>query len=106
MSAALKVIDASGACQVQDLGRPGWLRAGVPEGGVRVRTVVESEAPLLKRYQPHHPSADAEGYVSTPNVNVVEEMADMISASRAYQANIEAAGTAKDLAMQTLSLGR
>ena len=80
--------------------------AQCPTAGVRVDVVTESTAPPVKRYQPHHPAADTEGYVLVPNVEVVEEMADMISASRSYQANVEMAGTVKELALQTLNLGR
>ena len=79
---------------------------GVETSSVKVTDVVESDEPARKRYQPHHPSSDAEGYVWAPNIDVVEEMADMISASRSYQANVEVANTTKDLALQTLNLGR
>ncbi|HTQ36814.1 MAG TPA: flagellar basal body rod C-terminal domain-containing protein, partial [Steroidobacteraceae bacterium] len=57
------------------------------------------------RYQPGNPLANADGYVFTPNVNVVEEMVDMISASRAYQNNVEVMNTSKDLLLNTLKLG-
>jgi len=78
----------------------------VPTAGVNVSVATETNAEPLKRYQPHHPSSDAEGYVWAPNVQIVEEMADMISASRSYQASVEVANTTKDLALQTLNLGR
>ena len=74
--------------------------------GVRVAEVVQSQAEAEKRYEPGHPLADAEGYVYAPKVNAVEQMVDMISASRAYQSNVELMNTAKDLAIRTLSLGR
>jgi len=74
--------------------------------GVQVLGVVESQAPADKRYEPGHPLADAEGYVYAPNVNVVEEMVNMISASRSYQSSVEVMNTAKELASRTLSLGR
>jgi flagellar basal-body rod protein FlgC len=74
--------------------------------GVSVQGVVESQAPLERQYQPHHPLADAEGYVFMPNVNVVEEMANMISASRSYQTNIEVMEASKRMLQQTLSLGQ
>ena len=74
--------------------------------GVSVLGVVESEAPLKREYQPHHPHADAAGYVFMPNVNVVEEMANMISASRSYQNNVEVMNTAKEMLLRTLNLGR
>jgi flagellar basal-body rod protein FlgC len=74
--------------------------------GVGVTGIVESTAAPDKRYQPGHPLADAEGYVYTPNVNVVEEMVNMISASRSYQSSVEVMNTAKELAMRTLTLGK
>ena len=74
--------------------------------GVQVLGVVESAAPLRQEYQPHHPQANEEGYVTLPNVNVVEELANMISASRSYQTNVEVANAAKDMLQRTLSLGR
>jgi flagellar basal-body rod protein FlgC len=74
--------------------------------GVQVLGVVESQAPADKRYEPGHPLADGEGYVYAPNVNVVEEMVNMISASRSYQSSVEVMNTAKELASRTLSLGR
>ncbi len=79
------------------------LNAG---NGVNVEAVVESNAPLQMRYEPHHPMADEEGYVSYPNVNVVEEMANMISASRSYQTNVDVMSAAKQMMQQVLSLGR
>jgi len=74
--------------------------------GVQVSGIVESEAPLEKRYEPGHPLADKDGYVVYPNVNVVEEMADMISASRSFQINVEMLQSAKTMAQRLLSLGQ
>ncbi len=74
--------------------------------GVDVLGVVESQAPLRREYQPHHPLADGEGYVFMPNVNMVEEMANMISASRAYESNIEIMDASKRMLQRTLSLGQ
>lgn len=74
--------------------------------GVRMTGVVESSAPLELRYQPDHPDADENGNVYVSNVNNVEEMVNMISASRSYKNNVEIINTTKDLLMQTLSLGR
>lgn len=74
--------------------------------GLRVTDVIESNQPLERRYQPNHPNADEEGYVFYPNVNVVEEMADMISASRSFQINVELMNSAKSMIQQVLSLGR
>ncbi|QHS11069.1 flagellar basal body rod protein FlgC [Sinimarinibacterium sp. NLF-5-8] len=80
---------------------------GHPEAaGVRVLGVVESQAQAEMRYEPGHPLADENGYVYAPNVNVVEEMVNMMSAARTYQSNVELMNTAKDLAMATLRLGR
>lgn len=72
---------------------------------VDVAGIVESQAPLHSRYEPNHPMANEDGYVFTPNVNVVEEMANMISASRAYQTNVEIVNTAKQMVLRVLSLG-
>jgi len=74
--------------------------------GVKVDGIVESDAPLRKQYQPHHPMADEDGYVFYPNVNVVEEMADMISASRSFQINVEIMNTAKTMVQRVLTLGQ
>lgn len=74
--------------------------------GVEVRAIVESDAPLERRYQPQHPMADDEGYVFYPNVNVVEEMADMMSASRNFQLNTEVLNSAKAMMQRLLTLGQ
>lgn len=75
-------------------------------GGVQVKGIVESSAPVRPRYQPDHPLADAKGYIYQPNVNLVEEMANMISASRSYQTNVQVANTAKQMLARTLQLGQ
>ena len=74
--------------------------------GVRVTQVVESAAPLRLTFDPKSPFANAEGYVSMPNVNPVEEMVNMISASRSYQTNAEVMNTAKSLLLKTLAIGQ
>jgi flagellar basal-body rod protein FlgC len=74
--------------------------------GVKIAGIVESDAPLQKRFQPQHPMADEEGYVLYPNVNVVEEMTDMMSSSRSYQMNVEVMKTAKQMLQRTLTLGQ
>lgn len=74
--------------------------------GVRVQQVVEDAAPPRMAYEPNNPLADDKGYVSLPNVNVVDEMVNMISASRAYQANVEMMNSAKTLLLKTLSIGQ
>jgi flagellar basal-body rod protein FlgC len=73
---------------------------------VRVRGIMESNATPSARYEPGNPLANADGYVYSPNVNVVEEMVDMISASRAYQNNVEVMNTSKELMLATLKLGQ
>jgi flagellar basal-body rod protein FlgC len=78
--------------------------AGV--GGVQVTQIVEDQNPPRMQYEPNHPDANAQGYVAYPNINVVEEMADMIAASRSYEANVTAANAAKSMALKTLDLGR
>ncbi|ROQ22620.1 flagellar basal body rod protein FlgC [Gallaecimonas pentaromativorans] len=74
--------------------------------GVKVLGVVESQKPLVKEYNPDHPMADKDGFIYKPNVNVVEEMTNMISASRSYQTNVQVADTAKQMLMRTLQLGQ
>lgn len=74
--------------------------------GVRVLGIVESQAPLDMRYEPHHPLANEDGYVMYPNVNVVEEMADMISTSRSFQMNVEVMNSAKAMMQRVLTLGQ
>ncbi|BCG65267.1 MAG: flagellar basal-body rod protein FlgC [Methyloprofundus sp.] len=74
--------------------------------GVEVKGVVESQAPPVMEYSPNHPMADAEGYIYKPNVNTIEEMANMMSASRSYQNNVEVLNTSKQLILQTLRMGQ
>jgi len=75
-------------------------------GGVRVARVMEDSAPARMLFDPRNPHANADGYVAMPNVNVVEEMTNMISASRSYQANVEVLNTAKTLMVKTLTIGQ
>jgi flagellar basal-body rod protein FlgC len=74
--------------------------------GVQVLGVVESNKPLNVEYAPDHPMADGEGYIYKPNVNVIEEMTNMISASRSYQTNVQLAESAKNMLNKTLTLGK
>ncbi|MEW7848792.1 flagellar basal body rod protein FlgC [Massilia aurea] len=74
--------------------------------GVRVREVVEDPSPLKQVYDPKHPMADDKGYVSMPNVNVVDEMVNMLSASRSYQTNVETMNAAKTMLLKTLTIGQ
>jgi flagellar basal-body rod protein FlgC len=76
------------------------------EAGVRVMGIVESDAPLQQRYEPNHPESNEEGYVYYPNVNVVEEMTDMMSASRSFQVNVEVMNAAKQMVQRVLTLGQ
>jgi flagellar basal-body rod protein FlgC len=81
------------------------LKSAAP-GGVEVTQIIEDPSPPRLEYNPTHPDADSEGYVAMPNVNYVEEMADMITVSRAYEANVTAAQAAKSMALKTLELGK
>ncbi len=74
--------------------------------GVKVVAVAESTAPMKMVYDPSHPMADAKGYVTMPNVNVVDEMVNMISASRSYQNNVDVLNTSKSLLLKTLTIGQ
>ena len=83
----------------------GVATAGAGQG-VQVTGIVESDAPLRQQYEPNHPMANDEGYVFYPNVNVVEEMTNMISASRSFQTNADIMGTAKEMMQRVLQLGQ
>jgi len=74
--------------------------------GVQVAGVVEDQSAPRRRYEPAHPDADKEGYVSLPNVDPAEEMVDMLSAARAYQANLVAIGLIRDMVSRALELGK
>ncbi len=74
--------------------------------GVKVTAVVEDNAPMKMVYDPKHPMADGQGYVAMPNVDVVGEMVNMISASRAYQNNVEVMNTSKTMLLKTLTIGQ
>ena len=82
------------------------LKADASSIGVRVDGIVESQTPMEKQYQPNHPLANEEGYVFLPNVNMVDEMANMISASRSYQSNVEVLNTSKQMMLATLRMGQ
>ncbi|MNI64667.1 Flagellar basal-body rod protein FlgC [compost metagenome] len=75
-------------------------------GGVRVAGVIQDPSPLKQVYDPKHPLADAQGYISMPNVDPVAETVNMIAASRSYQANVEVLNTAKALMQKTLTIGQ
>jgi flagellar basal-body rod protein FlgC len=74
--------------------------------GVKVKEVVNDPSPLKQVYDPKHPMADEKGYVSMPNVNPVDEMVNMLSASRSYQNNVETMNAAKSMLLKTLTLGQ
>ena len=74
--------------------------------GVRVIGIHEDPHPGRMEYSPHHPKANERGYIFKPNMNIVDEMANMISASRSYQFNVEVATTAKQMLQRTLQLGQ
>lgn len=74
--------------------------------GVKVSEIVEDKTPFKKVYDPGHPHADNEGYVSMPNVDIIKEMVDMISATRAYEANVTSINSSKSMAMKALEIGR
>ena len=74
--------------------------------GVKVLGVVESTAPPVKEYAPNNPMANKDGYIYKSNVNTIEEMANMLSASRSYQNNVQVLNTAKQLMLQTLRMGQ
>lgn len=80
--------------------------AGTASTAVKVNEVVEDSNPPKLMYDPKHPLADEKGYVAMPNVNVVEEMVNMISASRSYQNNVEVMNAAKTMLLKTLTLGQ
>jgi len=73
---------------------------------VKVQKVVEDATPLKQVYDPKYPLADAKGYVAMPNVNVVDEMVNMLSASRSYQTNVETMNAAKSMLLKTLTIGQ
>ena len=74
--------------------------------GVRIADIIEDQTPFQRRYDPAHPDADKNGFVAMPNVDTPEEMVYMMSASRAYQANLQAVGFIKDMVQKALELGK
>jgi len=87
------------ATQLQDASQPGLQ-------GVQVSGIVRDESPFKTVYDPAHPDADKDGFVAMPNVNVIEEMVNMMMASRAYEASVTTFNMSKTMFMQTLELGR
>ena len=74
--------------------------------GVKVSGIIEDPRPPIVKYDPQHPDADNKGYVAMPNINVIEEMVNMMSASRSYEANVTAVNVTKKMAMKALDIGR
>lgn len=80
------------------------MRSGVTD--VKVSEILEDGRPPLTRYDPHHPDADKKGYVAMPNINVMEEMVNMMMASRSYEANVAAVNATKKMALKALEIGK
>jgi flagellar basal-body rod protein FlgC len=92
--------------ETEQMGQAGTTGGAAGAAGVRVSTIAEDNTPGRRVHDPKHPSADEQGYVTYSNVNPVEEMVNMISASRSYQNNVEVMNTAKNLLLKTLQLGQ
>lgn len=92
--------------QTQLMGAAGFNRGGEAGVGVRVSTITEDDTPGRRVHDPKHPAAGADGYVTYSNVNPVEEMVNMISASRSYQNSVEVMNTARSLLQKTLQMGQ
>ena len=88
------------------LAGPGSPTLQAADASVAVRGIVENTAPGTARYEPGNPMANAQGYVFSSNVNIVTQMADMISASQSYQSNVDVINTSKQLLLKTLTLGQ
>lgn len=74
--------------------------------GVKVAGITKDTTPTRRVYEPNHPDADKDGYVEMPNINIVSEMVDMITATRAYEANVTAVNAAKSMALKALEIGK
>ncbi len=86
--------------------RQAWEKLAGSNGGVQVTQIVQNDEPGARVYDPTHPDADAAGYVTYPNVNLVTEMTDMLAATRSYEANVTVLNAAKQMAMKTLEIGK
>lgn len=91
---------------LEQVGNNGSLRSSFKGAGVRVAQVMADAQPPRLVYEPADPMADARGYVAYPNINIVNEMVNMISATRSYEANVTALNAAKDIALKALEIGR
>lgn len=78
----------------------------IPKGGVKISKILEDDTPFKLRYEPGHPDANEDGYVEMPNVDTVKEMVDLISAQRAYDANVTAINSSKTMLNKALDIGR
>lgn len=87
-------------------GAPGSVASGAAPGGVEVTGIVQDDAEPRLVFDPTHPDADADGFVAYPNIDLVTEMTDMLSASRSYEANITVVNVAKSMAQRALDIGR
>ncbi|MFZ5585891.1 MAG: flagellar basal body rod protein FlgC [Thermodesulfobacteriota bacterium] len=92
--------------EASDRDRPQYGPGDDPRLGVFVERIAQDQSPFKRVYDPNHPDADKEGYVSMPNVEVVTEMVDLINASRSYEAGVTAANASKNMAMKALEIGR
>jgi flagellar basal-body rod protein FlgC len=79
---------------------------GTQEAGVQVIGIYEDQSPFIKRYEPNHPDHDSEGNVSYPNVNPIEEMVNLLSATRSFEANTQAVSAIKEIASKSLEIGK
>lgn len=91
---------------LEQAGESGTLRSRYKGAGVRVARVLDDNSQPRLVYEPAHPLADEKGYVAYPNINIVNEMVNMITATRAYEANVTALNAAKDIALKALEIGR
>ena len=108
-AAVMDALNGTGQSVGQSVGQSGATQYGMAQGqssGVRVAGIVEDNAVARKEYQPEHPLANKEGYIFKSNVNAIEEMANMMAASRSYQNNVEVFNTSKQLLLKTLNMGR
>lgn len=94
------------AQMLEQAGNSGVLRYSYKGAGVHVTKVLEDQSQPRMVYDPTHPNADEKGYVAYPNINMVNEMVNMMSATRAYEANVTALNAAKDIALKALQIGR
>lgn len=95
---------AGGTSSFEELMRQGLRGEQLPE--VRVEGVMDDPRPALRKHDPQHPDADADGFVSLPNINVMEEMVNMMSASRSYEANVAVVKATKEMALKALEIGK